>query len=119
MISAIVILIVLGLFGLSVLIGGVLNVSQHQWERRHPRVLTAIASISYPNLDQQFGRSERSEISPAVFIEPQDLMDEPQCAWCMKEKAIAMQPHETHGICQRHKEMMLEEAKRFSKSVHV
>jgi hypothetical protein len=34
------------------------------------------------------------------------------CAWCQKEQGVMPSPHESHGICQRHKAAMLEQASR-------
>jgi len=47
------------------------------------------------------------------LIEPGELSD-PVCSWCQFEQAVKAQPHESHGICQRHKEQMLAEAKRLN-----
>jgi hypothetical protein len=46
-------------------------------------------------------------------IEPGDLSD-PVCSWCQREQAIKAQPHESHGICKRHFDEMMADAKRIS-----
>lgn len=56
-----------------------------------------------------------SEIPPATFIEPQDLIE--RCAWCDFEKAVKSQPNYSHGICQRHKEQMLQQAKLLNQGI--
>lgn len=53
----------------------------------------------------------------ASDIEPGSLSDnEHPCAWCQKEQAIKSQPHESHGICQRHYEEMCREVERITKA---
>lgn len=57
-------------------------------------------------------------IAPPL-IEPRELSDpENPSSWCQQEQAIKALPHESHGICKRHMAQMLEDSKRFSKSVH-
>lgn len=60
-----------------------------------------------------------SEISPALLIEPQDLIDEPLCPWCEQEnhpQPKIVRTKATHGICRRHAEMMVAQSKTFGKS---
>jgi len=52
---------------------------------------------------------------PVEMIEPGDLID-PVCSWCQREQAIKAQPHESHGICKRHFDKMMADAKRISRS---
>jgi len=53
----------------------------------------------------------------ASFIEPKDLIDdEHPCSWCQKEQSIRAQPHESHGICKRHAEMLLTDARRINRT---
>lgn len=64
------------------------------------------------------GMMPREPRAPMDVIEPQDLIDPKEpCSWCQKEQAIKAQPHESHGICQRHKELLLAQSKAFSKSI--
>lgn len=51
---------------------------------------------------------DASDIEPGDFNEPQLA-----CAWCARERAMALDPNESHSICQRHAAQVMAESKRF------
>jgi hypothetical protein len=55
-------------------------------------------------------------VAGCIKPEPEDFKDDPRCAWCDKENAVRSQPHESHGICQRHAAEMLKEHREITNS---
>jgi hypothetical protein len=60
------------------------------------------------------GLCKSAATEPASMIEPDDLIE--RCAWCDHEQAVKSQPNYSHGICKRHFDKMLSDAKRLSRS---
>ncbi len=82
----------------------------------HPIVALVLVSLFVALITLVVGGIMAKQMPKQSEIEPGSLSDGTRCAWCDMERARKGQPHESHSICQRHKEQMLQDAKRINQA---